>query len=172
MGGFVVQKYLEANTAPAAVLLASLPPAGSLRFLLRATVHFPLAMLKATITMRGYPLIETPEMARYWFFSPEVPSDQVRQYHSRAQDESFRMIFDTALLDLPRTAKMRQNGTPLLVLGAENDKIFSNGEVRATARAYGVEAQFFPDMTHDMMLETGWQAVADRIIGWLGERGL
>jgi pimeloyl-ACP methyl ester carboxylesterase len=172
MGGFVVQKYLEKHTAPAAVLLASIPPAGSLRFLLRATVRFPLAMLKATVTMRGYPLVETPAMAHYWFFSPDMPADQVSRYHARVQDESFRMIFDTAFLNLPRTGKIRQNGTPMLVLGGESDRLFSTGEVRATARAYGVEAEFFPNMAHDMMVETGWQAVADRIIGWLGERGL
>ena len=29
------------------------------------------------------------------------------------------------------------------------------------------EAEIFPDMGHDMMLEPGWQAVAERIDGWL-----
>jgi len=29
----------------------------------------------------------------------------------------------------------------------------------------------FPDMAHDLMLETGWQLVADRIIAWLSEKG-
>jgi pimeloyl-ACP methyl ester carboxylesterase len=172
MGGFVVQKYLETHQPPAAVLMASIPTSGSLYFLLRSTVRYPLAMLKATVTMSAYPVIQTPEMGRHWFFSPDMPEEQVRGYHARAQDESFRVIFDTSLLALPRTAKIRQNATPLLVLGAENDKIFLQGEVRATARAYGVEAEFFPNMAHDMMLEKGWQAVADRIIGWLGERGL
>ena len=172
MGGFVVQKYLETYKPPAAVLLASIPPSGSLYFLLRATLRYPLAMLKATVTMRAYPVIQTPEMARHWFFSPDLPDEQVRRYHARAQDESFRMIFDTALLALPHTKKIRQSGTPLLVLGAENDKIFLQGEVRATARAYAVKAEFFPNMAHDMMLEKDWQAVADRIISWLDEQGL
>src|SRR3954462_12398739 len=35
MGGFVVQKYLETHDAPAAVLMASVPPRGHLRSLLR-----------------------------------------------------------------------------------------------------------------------------------------
>ncbi len=26
-----------------------------------------------------------------------------------------------------------------------------------------------PDMAHDMMLESGWQAAADRILYWLNE---
>jgi hypothetical protein len=44
--------------------------------------------------------------------------------------------------------------------------------VQATARAYGAEAHVFPAMAHDMMLEPGWQTVADRILAWLAERGL
>jgi hypothetical protein len=37
----------------------------------------------------------------------------------------------------------------------------------ATARAYGTTAVIFPDMAHDMMLESGWHAVADHMITWL-----
>jgi hypothetical protein len=40
-----------------------------------------------------------------------------------------------------------------------------------TARAYGTEAVFFP-MAHNMMLEDGWQDVADHIIRWLHRIGL
>ncbi|MBN1137273.1 MAG: alpha/beta hydrolase, partial [Anaerolineae bacterium] len=62
--------------------------------------------------------------------------------------------------------------TPLLVLGAADDRLISPSEVEATAQAYGVRAEFFPNMAHDMMLEDGWQMVADRILGWLDEQGL
>jgi pimeloyl-ACP methyl ester carboxylesterase len=61
---------------------------------------------------------------------------------------------------------------PLLVLGAENDGCFTQREVRATARAYHVEAEIFPKMGHDMMLEPGWEAVAERIHEWLETRDL
>ena len=44
-------------------------------------------------------------------------------------------------------------------------------EVRATARAYGTEPEVFPGLGHNMMLEPGWRAVAERIHSWLGERG-
>jgi alpha-beta hydrolase superfamily lysophospholipase len=30
----------------------------------------------------------------------------------------------------------------------------------------------FPGMAHDMMLEPDWQAVADRILSWLDDKGL
>ena len=46
MGGYVVQKYLEAHDAPAGVLLASIPPQGILGFTLRIARQHPVALLK------------------------------------------------------------------------------------------------------------------------------
>lgn len=58
----------------------------------------------------------------------------------------------------------------MLVLGAEMDAVFSVDEVEATARAYNTKAEIFNGMAHDMMLEPGWQLVAERILGWLKEK--
>lgn len=73
------------------------------------------------------------------------------------------------LLNLPRPDRVK---TSMLVLAAANDRVFSVTEEQATANAYGTEVVVFPDMAHDMMLEPNWQQVADRILGWLRERGL
>jgi alpha-beta hydrolase superfamily lysophospholipase len=48
----------------------------------------------------------------------------------------------------------------------------TNAEVRATARAYRTEAEFFPGMGHNMMLEPGRAPVAQRIHAWLQTRDL
>jgi pimeloyl-ACP methyl ester carboxylesterase len=91
--------------------------------------------------------------------------------HAALLDEecSGRQSLDMTMLSLPKPQRVT---TPLLVLGAEYDACFSQDEVRKTARAYGTEAVFFPDMGHNMMLEPGWQAVAEEIDGWLAGRGL
>lgn len=169
MGGYVVQKVLEKHNVPAGVLLASIPSAGTLAYLLRETLHHPLAMLKVSLTLTTYPLIETPALSKAAFFSPDMPDEQSRRYHALLQDESFMIALDTALLDRPRPERVK---TPLLVLGAAHDQIFPAREVEATARDYTTQATIFPDMAHDMMLEADWQAVADTIIVWLAERGL
>jgi alpha-beta hydrolase superfamily lysophospholipase len=57
----------------------------------------------------------------------------------------------------------------LLILGAEKDTVIPPGDVHATARAYGVQAEIFPGMAHDMMLEAGWRSGAMRILNWLKE---
>ena len=61
--------------------------------------------------------------------------------------------------------------TPLLVLEAEE---VSWGPKMALdiAGAYRTDVEFFPKMGHNMMLEPGWQAVAERIDGWLSGQGL
>jgi len=64
------------------------------------------------------------------------------------------------------------NRVPMLVLGAEYDTIVSQREIRRTAAVYGAEAEIFAGMGHDMMLEPGWRAVAERIAGWLSVNAL
>ena len=62
--------------------------------------------------------------------------------------------------------------TVQLVIGAENDTVIFPGMVQATAQIYGTEAEIFPDMAHDVMLEAVWEKVAKRILEWLGIQGI
>jgi len=169
MGGYVVQKYLESHAAAAGVLLASIPASGVLRFALRYAARHPWAFLKSQLTLEPWHLVATPALAQEAFFSPGLPAEEVARHFVRLQPESYRMQFEAMFLDLPKPARVR---TPMLVLAAANDRVFTLAEEQATARAYGTEAVVFPDMAHDMMLEPGWRSVADRILGWLAERGL
>ncbi len=169
MGGLVTQRYLEAHSAPAAVLLASVPPAGVLATTLRIARHHPLLFARVNLSLSLWPLVSSPELARALFFSASTPEAAVQACFSRLQDESYLGFLDMLAFALPRPARV---STPLLVLGAADDTVFHVDEVQATARAYRTQAQIVPDMAHDMMLEPGWQNVADRILRWLQERRL
>jgi alpha-beta hydrolase superfamily lysophospholipase len=169
MGGYVVQKYLETHTAAAGVLLASVPVAGILGFGLRFGMRHPWPFLKANLLLNPWHLVGTPELMRESFFSPQVSAQDLARHFARLQPESFRAELETMLLNLPRPDRVK---TPMLVLGAANDRVFSVGEAQATARAYGTEAEMFPDMAHDMMLEPNWKRVADRVLSWIQEHGL
>jgi pimeloyl-ACP methyl ester carboxylesterase len=169
MGGYVVQKYLEKHDTPAGVLLASVPSSGILLFTLRKLIRHPVDLFRMLVTFDPYKLVDTPEKTRDAFFSDDMPQESVEQYFRRIQSESYRMLYDMLLLNLPRPRRVK---TPLLVLSAENDRIFSVPEQQATARAYDAENEIFPNMAHDMMLENNWQQVADAIITWLKGRGL
>lgn len=171
MGGFVVQKYLESHDAPAAVLVASVPPSGAGGFLLRSMRRHPWHVTRTMITtksLRG--IAGTPKLARENFFSESTPEDDVVRYAARCEEEySGRATLDMAVLNLPKPNRV---STPVLVLGGEDDTCFTQEEVRRTARAYRTEAEIFPTIGHNMMLEPKWTAVAERIHEWLGTRDL
>lgn len=169
MGGFLTQKYLERNNAPAAVLLASNPYFGLWPTFLRLAVQRPSILLKVTAQLRLYPVVETPEAARWTLFGKDMPEEQLLKYHTKLNDESFRMFMDLLGLNLANPKKIK---TPLLILGAEFDNAITPDQVHATARGYGLQAEIFPNMAHDMMVETGWKSVAERILSWLKERGI
>ena len=164
MGGMVVQKYLESHATPAAVLLASVPPGGVGPATLRVGFGHPLRFMKANLAMSMLPLLGTPQLAREYLFSPGMPEDKVKTYCSRLQDESYRAYLDMMGMDLPRPERVK---VPILVMGATDDRLITPAEVEATARAYQTQAELLPGMAHDMMLEAGWQAAADRILTWL-----
>lgn len=169
MGGLFVQRYLETHAGPAGVLLSSMPPQGNLGATLRWLRESPVQFVKIAITGRSLPHISTPAAARAKFFSAATPEEDVVKYAARLQEGSARLAFDCLVLSLPRPKRVT---TPLLVLGADEDGAHTRAEVLATARAYHTDAEFFPAMGHDMMLEPGWRAVAERIDSWLVGRGL
>jgi hypothetical protein len=129
----------------------------------------PSDFAKMTITGKALPYINAPQLARQRFFSSHTPEADVRKYAARLQEDSSRIGIDCLLLRLPRPKRVT---APMLVLGADEDGAHTRKEILATARAYGTEAEFFPDMGHNMMLEPGWATVAERIDTWLGTRGL
>ena len=83
------------------------------------------------------------------------------------QNESYRAFIDMIILSLPRPKRIK---TPMLVLDGGRDAIFTRKEVEATGHAYTTQAEIFPNMAHDMMLEDGWETVAERIRSWLEEQ--
>ena len=169
MGGFVIQKYLESHDALGAVLLSSPPPAGLVTTTLRIAGRRPLLFARINMTFSLAPLIATPELAREAFFSADIPAEALRTYWKLMQDESYMVLVDMVALDLPKPAKVK---TPLLVLGAARDNMLSRRDIEATARAYHTHAEIIPDVAHSSMLEQRWEAVAERILAWLTERGV
>jgi pimeloyl-ACP methyl ester carboxylesterase len=168
MGGFIVQKYLERNDAPAAVLVASASVQGSRAFAQRLMRRHPWLMLRSLITGNGAHGYNTPAIARAMFYSAATSETDVARYAALVGNESARVGFDT----IRPIANPESIATPLLVLGAGLDACITAEEVAATARAYGTDAEVFPGMGHNMMLESGWTDVARRIDSWLIDQGL
>ena len=169
MGGFVVQKYLEQHPAPAAVLMASAPPAGVLRTTLHLAQHHTKEFIQVNTQFRLYPIVQRPELIHEMFYSKTMPKAKVEDYWKQVQDESYRAFMDMLIFQRPNPSRIN---TPLMVIGATDDYVFTQEEVRATARAYRTEPHFIPDTAHVMMLEATWQQTADKILSWLGQNNL
>lgn len=165
MGGLVVQKYLESHAAPAGVLLASVPPRGGSAAVLRFARRHPWLTVKGAVTGNTMLGLATAARARKSMFSPATPESLVVRYVARFQQESQRALYlDMTLRALPRPDRV---SAPVLVLGAEFDGVITAEEMHATGTAYSTAAQIIPDMGHDMMLESGWELVAQRIQTWV-----
>lgn len=166
LGGRVAQKYLERHPAAGLVLMASIAPGGTLGAVARLAVRHPMPFLKTNLLLRLRPFTATRSLVRDLFFTPDTPQEIVDRCFVQLQDESYLAFIDTMLV-LPRPHRVR---SPVLVLGAERDAIFTVREVQATARAYQQEPVIFPGMGHDVMLDGGWQKVADCVDAWVRER--
>ena len=172
MGGFVVQKYLERHSAPAAILMCSVPPQGLAASAFGMMFGRPALFSDLNQLMSGGQ-VALDSLRDALFAQPVALHDMTRYYHL-AQPESHRAIWDMMLFNLPRTrealANLPRGCDDLLVLGAELDTIISASLVEMTARTFGTPARIYPGMGHGLMLERDWQTVADDILAWLAER--
>jgi len=165
LGGVVVQKWLRRNEAPGAVLMGSGPPHGMLPSSVSMLLRDPFLVMQIALAQAFGAGAASTEAMRKALFSDSLPVEAVSRHFARASDESLRVGIELAWPDLPSPDWNRV--MPLLVLGAEKDFFVSPSMVQATARVYGTREEIFPDMAHAMMLEPGWQGVADRILDWL-----
>lgn len=158
MGGYTVQRYLEAKTAAAGVLVASVPWRGTLRPNLRAIRRHPGPTVLAAVTADYSRMVADADLVRELFFTSETPEDIVASTVARLQNES-ALAINTMAVRRIRTAKIT---TPMFVIGAEGDAVFSVAEQHELGEVYGVEADLVPG-GHDLMLDTTWPLLADRL---------
>jgi pimeloyl-ACP methyl ester carboxylesterase len=163
MGGFVVQKYLERERAPAAVLMASVPPQGL------CAASFSLAFGQPALFVQINRLLaggEIPvEVVADALFVEALPPERLQRLMRAMNRESQRAIWDMSLFNLVSPSTVGR--TPLLVLGTEHDRLIPSVFVRATARCYGVQAQLFAGLGHGFPLEAGGERVARSVVRWL-----
>lgn len=164
MGGLVVQKVAEAGGLRAAVFLTSAPPRGIV------AVRWPvLSRLGryAGALLSGRAFLPSPADAQALLFN-NLPPDLARDAYARLVPDSGRAAREVALGLIPVDASRVR--CPVLVIGAGLDRITPLGVQRRIAAKYGGDFREMPRHAHMPMLEAGWEAAADRLLGWLGER--
>ena len=169
LGGLVVQKYLERFDAHGAILLASSPVGGMLRSGARLFVRRPILFAKVYLTLNPGVLYGTRHDVRDFLFSAHASDEAVGDCARRLGPESFRAMFEMTH-NLPDVGRIRRRRCPMLVIGGGADVVVPPHEIEATAAAYGAPCTIFPDIGHDLMLDVGWESVAEHMQDWLAAR--
>ncbi|MCW2246335.1 pimeloyl-ACP methyl ester carboxylesterase [Azospirillum fermentarium] len=166
MGGMVVQRVLARRPAtPAAVLMSSSPPTGLLESSLwLAWCHPIIFQQMALMNTLGENAVDPATISRA-MFSDAMPRDEAVRYMTMMQGESKRILMEIGgWIPFP---VLPPRTIPILVMGAENDRLIPPSQVRATARLLNTEAEILPGLGHGLMLEPAWETVARRIDAWL-----
>jgi len=162
MGGLVVQKYLEKHDCKKAVLMASVPPTG----VLRTTIRFMKKpyFYPSLLGLNLYGLVNSESKSTDAFFSDDLPLSNREAFANQLCSESFLAFLNMLL---PGVKIKKDYAIPTLVIGAENDKIFSVQENQYTAKKYDADLIVMKDVAHDMMLDTKYLEVAEKILSWI-----
>lgn len=167
MGGMVTQKLLEQAELPGVVLMSSVPPAGLLAASTYLLMTEPILFVELNHALiGGFPQFDTLRKA---LFAQPIAEDDLLRYFTHMQPESSRAVWDMSWFDLPHPARMHL--PPMLVLGAEQDRLVPASQVLQTATSYGTTATIFPATGHGLMLESNWQDSAAFIANWLELQG-
>lgn len=168
MGGWLAWRVAETTRISGLVLMAPVPPTGLAAPALQLAVSNPaLAMDVAAVHNGGTASVDTLLTT---LFSRSVPRDVAEGYISRFQNESQVAVAGLYNPRMPNV--MGLWGTPIMVLGAEEDQLIPPEHVHWTASISGRLAHIYEDMGHGMMLENEWQRVAEDIASWIAGQGL
>ena len=170
MGGLVAQLAARRTPLQALVLLAPSPPwgvaAGSLEEAATAFgVHLIGPFSSGALTpdrglMRAYSLDRLDRAER------EAAVARLRPESATAVRETLNWWADpfmtTSLGPGPLAA-------PSLVVAGERDVVHSPGTCAAVAERIGADFKVMPGMSHWLMGEPGWEAVAQAVLAWIAE---
>lgn len=162
MGGLLVQKLAELLDPAAIVAITPAAPRGILA--LKTWAVFQAALRHSPEIFLGRPLMPSKATMMRLELNRLPPEEQDRIY-SAQMPESGRQTFDIAVKGLPVDAsKVR---CPVLVIGATEDRITAPKMVRKIARKYQADYKEYDGFAHMIVLEPGWERVAEDIAIWL-----
>jgi non-heme chloroperoxidase len=169
MGGFIVQAYFarypaKAGGGPQAVLLAAAAPRPQYGQLLKMAMSQPLNLIRAGLQKTVPSGTANLDQLRESMFSRGPEDKSMDHYLGNIQAESYRAIASMVGQGLRARAVFPRRP---MVIGAGRDQLVPPASVYATATYYKTRPVIFREMSHMLMLEPGWQEVADEIITYI-----
>lgn len=162
MGGFTIQHHFKRISSRVAgvVLLCSAPNHGLWRLLPRLLFTYPIHFIHSLLAMSWLPIMKDSRRLKVAMFRKDFPNEQLEGIASRLQDESFLAFLEMVFLRLPKTSTAP---VPLMIIGGEKDFLIAEKDTRHMAMSYNVTPLIVSNGAHCLMLEAGWQEVAEKI---------
>ncbi len=165
MGAAICERMMATRPVRGAVLIAPVPPAGLLPVAARLAAMNPAYLSHMAVLDPTRMTADVLQVLRPFYFSEGVDRAILREAMNHLTSESPRVLFDLALR--LHWALPHGSPSPVMVLGAHDDRIAIPEDVHATAAHHRVPATILPGMGHMLMLEPEWEEAAQAIAGWL-----
>ncbi len=153
LGTLVAQRVLQRYPARAGVLMTPIPTAGIpatvVQGMRRRPVDFTRAVLGATLRLTAEDLFA------------DLPAEVAAGYVSRIGRES-----PWAQYAMLRPERLGPVQSPVMVVGAVQDRLVAAADVQRCARALGEQVVWVPG-GHDVMLDGPWRESLDTVLGWV-----
>ncbi|HUG75156.1 MAG TPA: alpha/beta hydrolase [Acidimicrobiia bacterium] len=160
MGALVTQRYLEHRTLPGAVLMAPVPLGGVWRATVRTAHRHPFKFLQANLMLDLGKAMDSPGPVKSMLMDDDATDEQVADLVARTGGESYLAYLDMLFVTRARPQLVQ---TPVAIVLAERDSLFSVKEGRKLAGAYGVDPIVVPGIAHQMPSSTRWQSAAEAV---------
>jgi pimeloyl-ACP methyl ester carboxylesterase len=167
LGAIVAQRSLAETAVAGLVLLSPAPPEGL------AWANWRLAMadppLWRAVARMTEPRITAEEALtlRRGLFSAAMPEALAMRHLTRMGAESRNALLEA---QVPQPVPPAWGlGKPCVVFGARRDRLVPADAVVRTAAWHAAPFMLLEEPGHMMMLDLGWDALADRVIAWLEE---
>ncbi|HEY1425649.1 MAG TPA: alpha/beta hydrolase, partial [Caulobacteraceae bacterium] len=173
MGGLVALMTAMRTRVAGVVLLAPSAPWG----VSGATMEEAISAVSLYALGPYWAQAIQPDYASFRRFAVDrLPSAARHALHARLRRESGRALFETLnwWLDpfMATAVDAARIGAPVLAIAGGQDVVHPAATVRETARRLGAAFEVMPDMSHWLLGEPGWEAVAARCLAWIESRAL
>jgi pimeloyl-ACP methyl ester carboxylesterase len=179
-GGLVVQELLDRGLGSCGVAIASAPIKGIWTFPYSTMRVVTPQLINPRNNHRCVPL--TPAQFHYAFMNNASREDSFHVYQRYAVPGPDHVLFQAELANFNPFAEtavnvMRNNRAPLLMVAGANDHLIPPAIVKANVKRYRhssavTEYKEFPDRTHFIIGQGGWEEVANYSLDWARDQAL
>ncbi|KAM3115704.1 alpha/beta hydrolase [Phormidesmis sp. 146-33] len=171
LGGMLVQKYIEKNSVPAAVIMSTSTPSGLRAVGLRFLRLYPAKTIQMLLTSNPDVLWHSSQVIQSFFLPNKLTEEARNQYSQKIVNQSesgYLMLKELTSLKFNRPVKPQQ----VLVIKGTKDPLVPDKECTKIANIHHTKPILLGDLSHDLMLGEDWRISADIILEWLQSQGL